>query len=225
MLSFLLLLHPILIYSKNTCITYPASEASSKPSQNKAIGSKTSWAIIALIRPSKSMDLDMRNTILIKKIKPYANLHNITIIFFSEMIFPSQSLINWRKQFKEVANVRLINTAQNGYNSEERFGYKYMCKFFALDVYQYLKNEYEYYMRIDTDCYIDDMEYDIFQWAKDKNVEYGYSMRKLEAHKPTRKTLPDWTEKYATKCNLKVMKIYVFIYIHIYVSVCKHIYA
>jgi hypothetical protein len=48
-----------------------------------------------------------------------------------------------------------------------------ICVNFALDVYQYLKNEYRYYMNWYS-CYIDDMDYDIFQWARIQKVfEYG----------------------------------------------------
>lgn len=204
---FLFLIPPIIIDGKNICIGHNALEASVYQDQNKNTSTKARWAIIALVqtRPDKLLDLRRRNTKLMNKIKPYANLHNITFIFFSESIFPSQFLIDWENYYKGIANVRIINTAKNGFNSRKRFGYEYMCKFFGVDVYQYLKDDYEYYMRCDTDCFIKEMEYDVFQWTKDQNVGYGFSMRKIEAHQPTRETISVWTEKYSIKCNLQVL--------------------
>ena len=119
------------------------------------------------------------------------------MIFFSEVGLPrNKELAGWKK-------FRYIDTSKNDFQSgNERFGNKYMCKFFAYDVYEYLKDEYDYYLRCDTDCYIKTLNYDIFQWTKDNNVEYGFAMRKLEAHKPTRDTLPIWTQKYITKSSI-----------------------
>jgi len=34
------------------------------------------------------------------------------------------------------------------------------------------------------------------------NVEYGYALRKLEAHGPTKQTLPLWTQKYINRCDI-----------------------
>lgn len=94
---------------------------------------------------------------LAEKLRPYASNHNITILFFSEMEFPVAVVQEWKKTFDRVANVVLVNTASRGFNLPERFGYKYMCKFFSLDMYDYLKS-YDYYMRCDTDCYIKTMQ-------------------------------------------------------------------
>lgn len=77
-----------------------------------------------------------------------------------------------------------------------------MCKFFALDIYEYLR-EFDYYMRCDTDCYLRSMEYDIMRWAEESNLGYGFAVRKLEAHGPTKQTIPVWVDKYITKCSLQ----------------------
>ena len=89
-------------------------------------------------------------------------LHNITIIVFSESVFPQSAVSKWRATFKDVARVKYVNTAKNGFDSPERYGYKYMCKFFALDLYEYLK-DYDYYMRCDTDCYVNKLDFDILE--------------------------------------------------------------
>jgi hypothetical protein len=111
--------------------------------------------------------------------------------------------MKWTHLFSGVASVRYVNTYANGFDDAERFGYKYMCKFFALDMYEYLKDDYDYYMRCDTDCNLNKMDYDLLQWTEDHRVEYGFAMRKLEAHKPTRDTLPAWSQQYMSNCQMK----------------------
>ncbi len=155
---------------------------------------KKRWAIVALARPGKS-DIEQRNKLLAEKLAPYSKHHNITVLFFSEKKFSPSTVQVWTKTFKEIANVRVIDTYDKGFNMHERFGYKYMCKFFSLDMYDYLKDQYDYYMRCDTDCYLNNAKFDILQWAEDLNVGYGYAMRKLEAHKLTAQTLPEFFYK------------------------------
>ena len=76
-----------------------------------------------------------------------------------------------------------------------------MCKFFSLDLYDYLRG-FDYYMRVDSDCYLRTLSYDIFEFAENKGLQYGFAMRKLEAHGPTKQTIPVWTQKYAARCGL-----------------------
>jgi hypothetical protein len=159
------------------------------------------WAIVALAKPGKE-DINKRNQLLAEKLRPYASKHNLTVVVFSEKIFPPASIASWKTTFKGVANVAYVNTAERGFHGVERFGYKYMCKFFSLDIYDYLKDSYDYYMRCDTDCYIQTLGYDILKWAEDSNVGYGFAMRKLEAHKPTAATLPAWSASYMQECGI-----------------------
>jgi Glycolipid 2-alpha-mannosyltransferase len=190
------------VIGNNTCISSDFINDASLVTKFKQIsGAKVRWAIIALTRPDRE-DVDVRNTKLAQKFQPYSKLHNITTIFFSEEEVPSKTLLEWTKAFKDVGAVRVIDTSSKGFSGIERYGYKYMCKFFALDLYEYLKDDYDYYFRCDTDCYLKQLEFDVFQWAVDNSVEYGYAMRKLEAHNPTKKSLPYWTENYVEKCGL-----------------------
>jgi len=79
-----------------------------------------------------------------------------------------------------------------------------MCKFFTLDLYDYLRQGgYHYYMRCDTDCYLSSaISFDLLQWAEDNHVGYGFALRKLEAHRPTAETLPTWCQKYMLQCHI-----------------------
>ena len=177
--------------SCNTC----AVSVESRPKESR-------WAIVALAKPGKTEIMD-RNQKLADKLRPYASKHNITVIMFSEKKFPKVAMDSWRTTFEGVANVVLIDTSSRGFSGPEKFGYKYMCKFFSLDIYDYLQNSFDYYMRCDTDCFVETMNYDILQWAEDNNVGYGYAMRKLEAHKPTVTTLPAWSAAYMKQCSIE----------------------
>jgi alpha 1,2-mannosyltransferase len=55
-------------------------------------------------------------------------------------------------------------------------GYRHMCRFFSGELYnQKAVQEYEYYLRFDTDSYIHTpLNYDIFEWAKVNECYYGY---------------------------------------------------
>jgi hypothetical protein len=77
-----------------------------------------------------------------------------------------------------------------------------MCKFFSLDLYDYL-HEYDYYMRVDSDNTIRSVDYDILKWAETSNVGYGFAMRKIEAHGPTKQQMPVWVNKYAEQCAVQ----------------------
>eukprot|EP01036_Dinobryon_divergens_P040607 gene40607-53707_t len=162
---------------------------------------RPSWAIVALVKFGKS-DLQTRNRALVEKLRPFASKHNLTVIMFSESKLVGKLLPEWRKTFRGIADVRFVNTEDRGFNMKERYGYKYMCKFFSLDMYDYLRG-YDYYMRCDSDCYLKTLQFDIFDYVESYRIEYGFAMRKLEAHGPTKQTLPMWTKKYIFKCGLQ----------------------
>jgi len=53
---------------------------------------KKKWAIVCLARPGKLSDIAKRNQHIKESISPYAQNHDITLIFFSEKVFPSSAL-------------------------------------------------------------------------------------------------------------------------------------
>jgi hypothetical protein len=195
----LLLVYYVPFIAGNTCVSSNAnlrSETSSK-------SDKIKWAIVALTKQSPTLTRN-RDETLIRAIKPYAQKHDITVIYFSEIVFNPLDIVEWENTYKDVAKVRYINTAQHAFDlakTGNKYGYKYMCKFFAMDIYQHLK-EYDYYLRCDTDCKIKSLAYDLFEYVPKNQIEYGYALRKLEAHKPTKETLPVFTENYMKKCAI-----------------------
>ena len=204
----------------NTCISSSAQEAVAElaaadapavPVQNhqqqqqrQQQQRRPRWAIVSLSKPDKE-DTPTRNEALAKHLRPYASKHDITVLFFSELRFPQSTALAYRQSFAGVAAVQFVDTSSRGFGgagSKERFGYKYMCKFFALDLYDHLQG-FDYYMRCDSDCFVKRLGYDLLQWAEDARVHYGFALRKLEAHGPTKRAMPIWTQKYLTRCGLE----------------------
>jgi hypothetical protein len=160
------------------------------------------WAIVCLYSSKKPGKIKRRNDMLASAIKPYSMSHNISIIFFSEDYIGEMDVLEWERSFQGIATVRTIDTSRNGFNLPERYGYKYMCKFFMLDIYSYLRNDYDFYLRCDPDCYINYMGTDIFAWAEQNSIDYGWVLRKLESHKPTVSTLPRWVDQFTKVCEI-----------------------
>ena len=181
----------------NKCIKTDLSSESIKSGNGN--GNKK-WAIVALIKPSRAK-VNRRNELIAEMLKKFGTNRNVTIIFFSEEKFEESKVKSWQKQFAGFP-VRTVDTSSRGFNPpHQRYGYKYMCKFFTLDMYEYLE-PYDYYMRVDTDCHIVKLDYNVFDWAEKNEVQYGWGTRKLEPHGPTKSTLPVWTQKYIENCGL-----------------------
>ena len=164
-----------------------------------------SWAVVCLVRAKDEHQNSLRNAALASAMLPYATLHNISILFFSEDNFSDETVNEWKKSFVGVSDeVRLINVTNKGYNTPKgkKFGFKWMCKFFTVDIFEYLQ-DYTYYLRVDSDNILSPLSYDIFKWTETNNVEYGYVLRKLEPHQLTVNTLPTFIQKYLQRCPVR----------------------
>jgi hypothetical protein len=118
---------------------------------------KPSWAIVMLAMRKKSADIKERNAKIAEKIAPFAKEHNVTVVVYSEEKFGEKQLLEWQSTFRGVARVEFVNTASNGFegpnSGRKTYGYKYMCKFFSIDLFDHLsRGGYDYYMRVDSDC-------------------------------------------------------------------------
>ena len=166
------------------------------------VGRKKRWAIVCLYSSKKPGKIEKRNELLAKAIQPFSGLHEFSVVFFSEEMFDAEAVKGWETTFSGIATVKTIDTSGNGYDLPERYGYKYMCKFFMLDIFSYLRDHYDYYLRCDTDCFITSLGMDIFKWAEEESIGYGWVIRKMEGHRPTATTLPKWVANYVERCNI-----------------------
>lgn len=63
-------------------------------------------------------------------------------------------------------------------------GYRNMCRFFSGEYLNHIRG-YKYYLRLDTDSYIlSDLGYDIFSWAENKDLSYGYCAQAIQLDNP-----------------------------------------
>ena len=118
---------------------------------------KPSWAIVMLAMRKKTADIKVRNAKIAEKIAPFAKEHNVTVVVYSEETFGAKQFSEWESTFRGVARVESVNTVSNGFegpiSGRKTFGYKYMCKFFSIDLFDHLsRGGYDYYMRVDSDC-------------------------------------------------------------------------
>lgn len=83
-------------------------------------------------------------------------------------------------------------------------GYRNMCRFFSGELYnQSIINDYEYYLRLDTDSYIlSPLNYDIFQFAKERDLIYGYCEPAVQIDNPNVVVgLKSFTKDFISKNN------------------------
>jgi hypothetical protein len=192
--------YKLIVSDGNTCVTSTKRQLTEDVVPT---GKKMKWAIVALTKHGASSTRS-RDEALVRLLSRYSNTYDFTIIYFSEITLNPVEIKEWEKIYAGNADVHFIDTSKHGFqgNTNQRYGYKYMCKFFALDIYTHLK-DYDYYLRCDTDCKIKTVSYDLFDYVAKNQIEYGYALRKIEAHKPTRETLVPFTEKYLKQCHIK----------------------
>lgn len=74
-------------------------------------------------------------------------------------------------------------------------GIRLMGRFNTFDIWQ-LASEFEYVLRVDEDCVIEQIISDPFLWAKQKNIDYAASVYVGEGHELTNATLPHFIDAY-----------------------------
>jgi hypothetical protein len=87
---------------------------------------------------------------------------------------------------------------------QTQIGYKHMCRFYALQIYELL-SEFDYFLRLDDDSYIESqIRYDMFEFMIKGGFEYGYIHKEMDYHQDTIETLPQFTRNYIQKNNIKI---------------------
>jgi hypothetical protein len=164
----------------------------------------TSWAIVALVFRFENLT-NKRNQLIAKYVKSvYSSNRNITIIMFSERKFTAEQIEEWKSDFNGTNTAfQFVDTTRHGFQgTREPFGYRYMCKFFMLDIYEHLQS-YDYYMRCDTDCLLLKIDYDVVGWFESKDMQYGWLGSGVESHVPTAETMPPFVKNYTIQCGIE----------------------
>jgi hypothetical protein len=136
----------------------------------------------------------------------------LSILFFTEISWTSEDKSTMQKSFDGVVqstnsniSVEIIDNSQFGYHNKTGgfvYGYSFMCKFFLLDIYKILQSRsIDYYMRLDTDCFIVNLPYNVFSYVVDHKFEYLYPCVDDETHPPTKRTLPGFIKSYISSMS------------------------
>jgi hypothetical protein len=86
-------------------------------------------------------------------------------------------------RWPEYCNPSLIR--DNGFSH----GYRIMCAFNCLHIWNYC-TEFDYIFRIDEDTLIGDLNYDVFEYMKSKDLDYMVGRFCEETHALTNETIP-----------------------------------
>lgn len=87
---------------------------------------------------------------------------------------------------------------------QKNLGYKHMCKFYGIQIYDIL-SDYDYIWRLDDDSLISSkINYDVFRLMESNNYIYGYIHGEQEYHQETVETLPAFTRNYITRQNIDI---------------------
>ncbi len=99
---------------------------------------------------------------------------------------------------------------------QKNLGYKHMCKFYGMQIYDIL-SDYDYFWRLDDDSLIyNKINYDVFDLMESNNYVYGFIHGEQEYHQETVETLPAFTRDYIDrqgadiKCGMDAIDAYYY---------------
>ena len=175
------------------------------------------WAIVCLVENYHDGTTNKRNQFLAKYLGKFDSdsslllkrSRSIDVLFFSEKVFNAHEIEVCQHEFQNLSSVTVrhvhtkkhelpANMIQRG---EYAYGYKSMCKFFSKYIYEELI-DYDFFIRLDTDCYITELDYNIFEWAEQENITYAYLSHGVESHKDTSLTMPQYILNYTSDFNI-----------------------
>lgn len=128
---------------------------------------------------------------------------NYPIIIFNEGKIKEEHKI---KMKKAVPNVQFVDIQEWWAKLGINHGYKKMCLFNCSYLQRWLHDEgYEYYARLDDDVFLFDTPnpINLFSYMKSNGIDYIYSRRKIDSHKLTQQTFPEFCKEYCEKNTCK----------------------
>ena len=141
---------------------------------------------------SKSDDKTINNlkTSLKKLYSNYKCIYNSDVIVFIENDFSYDIINELEKLYNNLKFKRIELNSSKNFNIDNiefedgrlefKIGYRHMCQLFFSEIYSYIQ-DYEWYMRLDTDSFIESpIEYDLFDYLDKNNKIYGYTAELAE---------------------------------------------
>lgn len=93
--------------------------------------------------------------------------------------------IDISSHFRWPASIPLSSVKDHAFHP----GYRLMCAFNCFHIWNYVK-DFDYIMRVDEDCLIGELKYDIFKHMEENSMHYLVSRFSEETHPLTNETLP-----------------------------------
>ena len=164
-------------------------------------------AIVGLIRghtdPKRYSNLLRRNRLLRVNVLPQ-NKRDVIIFHEGNIMNQHQEMIA-----AGIPDIKFVNVRDEFRKPEEvpkgcrtNLGYKNMCRFYAIGIYDYLR-DYDYMMRLDEDSFIESqIKYDVFRQMEEMELDYGYIHAEDDSHKDTLATFPRFSRTYALSRGL-----------------------
>ena len=98
----------------------------------------------------------------------------------------------------------LIKLMKTDPNARKRLGYKHMCRFNGIVIYDYLQ-DYDYAMRADDDIFIHTpFDTDPFEMMRDNNLIFAYGKHNIDPHKPTLQTFFPFVKQYIKENSVEI---------------------
>ena len=146
--------------------------------------------VICYLSKSDDKTIDNLKLSLNKLYSHYKYIYNADVIVFVENDF-SESVIkdlessydNLKFKTIELKSSKDFSIYQVEFEDgrhEYKIGYRHMCQLFFSEVYSYIQ-DYDWYMRLDTDSFIESsIDYDLFDYLDKNNKVYGYTAELAE---------------------------------------------
>ena len=155
-------------------------------------------AIVYLVRSTeydlnllyKSIDLLKNNFIGLNKIdiiifheESLTPFLNIIKTFYSNIIF--QKIIFELPDYYKSYNILQNFPHPFVPNMYFPIGYRHMCRFFSGEIFKLpIIQNYDNYLRLDTDSFINNIDFDLFDFIEKNNIYYGYIEQGVQYDEP-----------------------------------------
>jgi hypothetical protein len=170
-------------------------------------------AIVGLVRGYDNLEnysnLIHRNRLIHRNFNKRFNYP--ILLFYEGNILPEHqrviSKLTPNVSFADVSGkafIALPNIPVDSNKSRSGIGYKHMCRFYAMQIYEFTK-DFEYILRLDDDSFLEStIKYDLFEYMKEQNFIYGFVHKEYDYHEQTTATLPIFTLEYIKNKNVKI---------------------
>lgn len=155
--------------------------------------------IVYLIKNNRDTLINLKNSLYFLY-NNFLSLHNYDVILFHDELFtsdtqddilkylstkPSVSIRFYKVTLEtpawinqELMNSSITNKPVDWWRDE---GYRNMCRFYSVELIKYLTN-YEYYMRLDCDSFIEEPIVDVVALCKNGSIDYVCHKTQIDCH-------------------------------------------